>query len=150
MKKRKIAALIALLVLAAALLSSCHGTMDQNAAKEGFVSEIPLYLDETRKIELTFWAKNDTNKEIRLYKNETMTISVSGSAQIQSIVITASTAASDANEHLCDQFAAGLPEGCTVSDDKITATWTGSAPSVTFTASGAQVRISQVNVIYLP
>ena len=62
MRKTRITALILLLALAAAILSGCHGTMDQNAAKEGYISEIPLYLDETKKIELTFWAKNDTNK----------------------------------------------------------------------------------------
>ena len=62
MKTRKTIALILLLVMAAAVLSGCHGTMDQNAAKEGTISEIPLYLDETKKIELNFWAKNDTNK----------------------------------------------------------------------------------------
>lgn len=99
---------------------------------------------------ITSGAKNATNKEIRVYKNSTMTISVAGSARIQQIVITASTAASDASAHLCDQFGAGLPEGCTVSEDKITATWTGSAASVPFTASGAQVRITQVSVVYIP
>ena len=62
MKIRKITALILLLAMALAILSGCHGTMDQNAAREGYISEIPLYLDETKKIELTFWAKNDTNK----------------------------------------------------------------------------------------
>ena len=63
MRTRKTIALILLLAMAAAVLSGCHGTMDQNAAKEGYISEIPLYLDETKKIELTFWAKNDTNKD---------------------------------------------------------------------------------------
>ena len=62
MRTRKTIALILLLAMATAVLSGCHGTMDQNAAKEGYISEIPLYLDETKKIELTFWAKNDTNK----------------------------------------------------------------------------------------
>ena len=62
MKRNKIIALVMLLVMAAGILSGCHGTMDQNAAKAGYISEIPLYLDETKKIELTFWAKNDTNK----------------------------------------------------------------------------------------
>ena len=62
MKKSKIIALALLLVMAAGILSGCHGTMDRNAAKAGSVSEIPLYLDETKKIELNFWAKNDTNK----------------------------------------------------------------------------------------
>ncbi len=62
MRLRKVIALLMLLVLAAGVLSGCHGTMDQDAAKEGSVSEIPVYLDETKKIELNFWAKNDTNK----------------------------------------------------------------------------------------
>ena len=62
MRIRKTMGLILLLATAAMMLSGCHGTMDQNAAKEGYISEIPLYLDETKKIELTFWAKNDTNK----------------------------------------------------------------------------------------
>ena len=62
MRTRKTIVLVLLLALSAAVLSGCHGTMDLNAAKEGYISEIPLYLDETKKIELTFWAKNDTNK----------------------------------------------------------------------------------------
>ena len=69
-KISKIIALVMLLVLAAGILSGCHGTMDQNAAKEGYITEIPLYLDETKKIELTFWAKNDTNKvQTAVYTN---------------------------------------------------------------------------------
>ena len=62
MKTRKIIALVLLLGMAAGILSGCHGTLDQNASKEGYISEIPLYMDETKKIELNFWAKNDTNK----------------------------------------------------------------------------------------
>ena len=70
MRKTRITALILLLALAAALLSGCHGTMDRNAAQEGYISEIPLYMDETKKIELTFWAKNDTNKvQTAVYTN---------------------------------------------------------------------------------
>ena len=70
MRTRKTIALILLLAMAAGILSGCHGTMDRNAAKEGSVSEIPLYLDETKKIELTFWAKNDTNKvQTAVYTN---------------------------------------------------------------------------------
>ena len=42
--------LILLLAVAAALLSGCHGTMDRNAAQEGYISEIPLYMDETKKM----------------------------------------------------------------------------------------------------
>ena len=70
MRKTRITALILLLAVAAALLSGCHGTMDRNAAQEGYISEIPLYMDETKKIELTFRAKNDTNKvQTAVYTN---------------------------------------------------------------------------------
>ena len=70
MKVRKMTALILLMGLALGMLSGCHGTMDQNAGKEGYISEIPLYLDETKKIELNFWAKNDTNKvQTAVYTN---------------------------------------------------------------------------------
>ena len=70
MRKTRITALVLLLALAAVLLSGCHGTMDRNAAREGYISEIPLYMDETKKIELTFWAKNDTNKvQTAVYTN---------------------------------------------------------------------------------
>ena len=62
MRRIKIIALALLLAMAAGVLSGCHGTMDRDAADAGSVSEIPLYLDEGKKIELTFWAKNDTNK----------------------------------------------------------------------------------------
>ena len=62
MRIRKMFTLVLVLVTALAVLSGCHGTMDQKAADENAISKIPLYLDETRKIELNFWAKNDTNK----------------------------------------------------------------------------------------
>ena len=55
-------ALVLLLGMALVMLSGCHGTMDRKAGEAGYISEIPLYLDETKKIELNFWAKNDTNK----------------------------------------------------------------------------------------
>ena len=42
MKTRKIIALVLLLGMAAGILSGCHGTLDQNASKEGYISEIPL------------------------------------------------------------------------------------------------------------
>ena len=62
MRTKKTAALALLLVLSLTILSGCHGTVDRKAAEEGAISMIPLYLDENKKIELTFWAKNDTNK----------------------------------------------------------------------------------------
>ena len=45
-----------LLVLCLGLLSGCHGSRGMKAF------EIPEAFDETRQYEITFWAKNDTNK----------------------------------------------------------------------------------------
>ena len=59
---RKKTMLILLLVTVLGILSGCHGTMDRNAGTAGEGSEIPMFFDGSRKIELTFWAKNDTNK----------------------------------------------------------------------------------------
>ncbi|MBR0267380.1 MAG: extracellular solute-binding protein [Clostridia bacterium] len=62
MRMRKIISLVLLLGMALFVLSGCHGTMDRDAADQNQISKVPLYLDETKKIELNFWAKNDTNK----------------------------------------------------------------------------------------
>ena len=85
MRTRKTIALILLLAMAAAVLSGCHGTMDQNAAKEGYISEIPLYLDETKKIELTFWAKNDTNKVQTASETSTQELTKKAQAYLQKL-----------------------------------------------------------------
>ncbi len=66
MKKRKTAVLGLLLALVLAVLSGCHGTLEQKTATEPdapeTASKIPVALEEDKKIELNFWAKNDTNK----------------------------------------------------------------------------------------
>ena len=53
---KRAAALFAVTALAAALLTGCHGS------KGRAQFEVPEHFDENQKIELTFWAKNDTNK----------------------------------------------------------------------------------------
>ncbi len=53
---KKSIALALLCAILAALLSGCHGSMGLNA----FV--MPETFDESRNYEITFWAKNDTNK----------------------------------------------------------------------------------------
>ncbi len=62
MRKRKLAILAALMLTALTILSGCHGTLDQGANVAGQGTDIPMFQDHTKKIELTFWAKNDTNK----------------------------------------------------------------------------------------
>lgn len=54
MKKAYIPALLALLSLLT--LCGCHGSRGQNAFS------VPDSFDESRQYEITFWAKNDTNK----------------------------------------------------------------------------------------
>ena len=54
--KRRAAAIMLLLVLACGLLTGCHGSRSLGAF------EVPETFDTSRTYELTFWAKNDTNK----------------------------------------------------------------------------------------
>ena len=56
MKKRKRLALVLAVLLCALLLSGCHGS------KGLPVFELPEEFDESRQYEISFWAKNDTNK----------------------------------------------------------------------------------------
>ena len=53
---RKVLSLLLALLFAVPLLSGCHGS----EKRTGF--SVPEVLDETRPLELIFWAKNDTNK----------------------------------------------------------------------------------------
>ena len=56
-KKRSFSLIAAVVLLAGALsLTGCHGSREAR----GF--DIPESFDENKKIEITFWAKNDTNK----------------------------------------------------------------------------------------
>ena len=55
--------LLALLVLLALTLTACHGSK----GRTGF--EVPSAFDTSRQFEITFWAKNDTNKtQTNIYK----------------------------------------------------------------------------------
>ena len=58
---RRACLLAATLLSALFLLSGCHGTLGQ-AGDGNKAASIPAAFDESRKIELVFWAKNDTNK----------------------------------------------------------------------------------------
>ncbi len=61
MKKWKLPALCALLALLP--LSGCHGSRDTSAF------QIPETFDESKNYEITFWAKNDTNKtQTKIYE----------------------------------------------------------------------------------
>ncbi len=53
---RKVSLLLVLALVTAPLLSGCHGARDTVAF------EVPETFDTSRQYEITFWAKNDTNK----------------------------------------------------------------------------------------
>ena len=60
---KKLVALLLTLVLLLPLLSACHGARERN----DFV--VPESFDETVPYEITFWAKNDTNKtQVKVYE----------------------------------------------------------------------------------
>ncbi len=54
--------LTALLLLAALLLTGCHGTLAEGQSAAETTYTLPEALDTSRHYEITFWAKNDTNK----------------------------------------------------------------------------------------
>ena len=54
--------LTALLLLAALLLTGCHGTLAETQSAAETAYTLPKALDTSRHYEITFWAKNDTNK----------------------------------------------------------------------------------------
>ena len=63
MKKLKITAVLLLMLAALVLLSGCHSV----TVGSDYIA-VPAVLDETRPIELTFWAKNDSNQtQIEVY-----------------------------------------------------------------------------------
>ena len=76
---------------------------------------------------------------LRVYKNALFTIS--SDKDIATIVVTAVIN----NKIGTDGFTA---DGYTAAEDKLTGTWTGNAKSITLTASGGQVRLTQVEVTF--
>ena len=54
--------LLALVLLAAVLLTGCHGHLVTEAEKTGTQYTLPEQLDISRDMELVFWCKSDTNK----------------------------------------------------------------------------------------
>ena len=55
-KRRGVCLLLAMLAFSALILSGCHGSRNRSA----FL--LPETFDDARQINITFWAKNDTNK----------------------------------------------------------------------------------------
>ena len=51
-----------MLIAALLLLSGCHGRLESREAEGAGSTAIPETFDDSKPIELVFWAKNDTNK----------------------------------------------------------------------------------------
>ena len=64
MKKRVIRkiAIGIILILMVPLLAGCHGRLESREAEGAGSTAIPETFDDSKPIELVFWAKNDTNK----------------------------------------------------------------------------------------
>ena len=63
MKPRRILALLLLILSCLFLFSGCHGSRERS------VFQIPEKFDDSREYEITFWAKNDTNKtQVKIYE----------------------------------------------------------------------------------
>ena len=64
MKKRVIKkiAIGIILILMVPLLAGCHGRLESREAEGAGSTAIPETFDDSKPIELVFWAKNDTNK----------------------------------------------------------------------------------------
>lgn len=93
---------------------------------------------------------NGNLKDIRIYKSGSMSLSVA-TGTIQEIRLTSSaTGDAQSPDRMLDKFGAGAPDGLVVSEDHASAVWTGNAQSVTFTATDAQVRMTEIHVIYIP
>ncbi|MBQ9119130.1 MAG: extracellular solute-binding protein [Lachnospiraceae bacterium] len=61
--RKKVSGLLVLAIAGSSLLTGCHGSRGMTAF------EIPEAFDTTKEYEITFWAKNDTNKtQTRIYE----------------------------------------------------------------------------------
>lgn len=94
-------------------------------------------------ISTTAGAYNTNNKDYRIYKSETLTIACDN-ANITKVTITCSE--SETNEYGPGNFT--NPTSGTYSYSQKTGTWTGSAQTITLTASKSQVRMKKIVVTY--
>ena len=94
-------------------------------------------------ISTTAGAYNTNDKDYRIYKSETLTIACDN-ANITKVTITCS--ASGTNEYGPGNFT--NPTSGTYSYSQKMGTWTGSAQTITLTASGSLVRMKKIVVTY--
>lgn len=94
------------------------------------------------RLDLESGARNENNKDIRVYKDKKMTISATAATGlISKIVITSKGSSNGTNK-----FGAGAPSGYAATATE--GVWESSAAKVEFTASDAQVRMLSITVTY--
>lgn len=96
-------------------------------------------------ISTTAGAYNTNNKDYRIYAGETLTIACDN-ANITKIVITCSASGTD--KYGPGNFSNPTSGKYSYSSKNITGTWTGSAQTMTLTASGSQIRMKKIVVTY--
>lgn len=84
--------------------------------------------------------------ELRIYKGKEFVVSASEGYKITSIKMTCTAKGTAKQGPGC--WGAGAPEGYSFEADGFVGTWTGSASSVSFTATDNQVRITELVVTY--
>ena len=84
--------------------------------------------------------------ELRIYKGREFVVSASDGYKITSIKMTCTAKGTAKQGPGC--WGAGAPEGYSFEADGFVGTWTGSASSVSFTATDNQVRIVELVVTY--
>lgn len=94
-------------------------------------------------ISTTAGAYNTSDKDYRIYKSETLTIACDN-ANITKVAITCS--ANGTNQYGPGNFT--NPTSGKYSYSQKTGTWTGSAQTITLTASGSLVRMKKIDVTY--
>lgn len=96
-------------------------------------------------ISTTAGAYNTNDKDYRIYAGETLTIACDN-ANITKIVITCSASGTD--KYGPGNFSNPTSGKYSYSSKNITGTWTGSAQTMTLTASGSQIRMKKIVVTY--
>ena len=121
-------------------------TFDQDQLAAAADKDTSVAMDSV----ISFTNSSDYNgasvTELRVYKGKTLVITAKAGYSIKQIEFTCG--ASGANKYGPGAWGAGAPDGYSFEESGLVGTWTGSASSVTFTATDNQVRVRTLKVIY--
>lgn len=128
----------------AAAAGSVEVSMDKDALAKAAAGGAVVKVDDV--ISFTNSSSySGTVTELRIYKNQTWTVSAASGYKITKIVVTCT--ASDDSNYGPGGFSEVTPTGYTYSGKN--GTWEGSASSIAFKATKSQVRITDITVTYL-